>query len=31
MRAVVDVLESEGVDTAFGCPGAAILPFYEAL
>lgn len=31
MRAVVDVLESEGVDTAFGCPGAAILPLYQAL
>ncbi|GAA1976733.1 glyoxylate carboligase [Amycolatopsis minnesotensis] len=31
MRAVVDVLESEGVDTVFGCPGAAILPLYQAL
>lgn len=31
MQAVVDVLESEGVDTAFGCPGAAILPLYQAL
>ncbi|WP_258718678.1 glyoxylate carboligase [Saccharopolyspora gloriosae] len=31
MQAVVDVLESEGVDTAFGCPGAAILPLYAAL
>ncbi|WP_199430330.1 glyoxylate carboligase [Qaidamihabitans albus] len=31
MQAVVDVLASEGVDTAFGCPGAAILPFYQAL
>ncbi|GAA3755459.1 glyoxylate carboligase [Spinactinospora alkalitolerans] len=31
MRAVVDVLRSEGVDTIFGCPGAAILPFYAAL
>jgi tartronate-semialdehyde synthase len=31
MQAVVDVLESEGVDTAFGCPGAAILPLYEAM
>src|SRR3569833_3799884 len=31
MQAVVDVLESEGVDTVFGCPGAAILPQYNAL
>ncbi|SHN47093.1 glyoxylate carboligase [Cryptosporangium aurantiacum] len=31
MQAVVDVLESEGVDTVFGCPGAAILPLYAAL
>lgn len=31
MDAVVDVLRSEGVDTIFGCPGAAILPFYSAL
>ncbi|HEY1573068.1 MAG TPA: glyoxylate carboligase [Pseudonocardiaceae bacterium] len=31
MRAVVDVLVSEGVDVAFGCPGAAILPLYQAL
>jgi tartronate-semialdehyde synthase len=31
MQAVVEVLASEGVDTAFGCPGAAILPFYQAL
>lgn len=31
MQAVVDVLESEGVDTAFGCPGASILPLYAAL
>ncbi|GIJ45443.1 tartronate-semialdehyde synthase [Virgisporangium aliadipatigenens] len=31
MQAVVDVLRSEGVDTVFGCPGAAILPFYAAL
>ncbi len=31
MQAVVDVLKSEGVDTAFGCPGAAILPLYAAL
>ncbi|NIJ13605.1 tartronate-semialdehyde synthase [Saccharomonospora amisosensis] len=31
MQAVVDVLASEGVDTTFGCPGAAILPLYQAL
>jgi tartronate-semialdehyde synthase len=31
MQAVVEVLESEGVDTIFGIPGAAILPFYDAL
>ncbi|RSM43449.1 glyoxylate carboligase [Actinoplanes sp. ATCC 53533] len=31
MRAVIDVLRSEGVDTVFGCPGAAILPFYQAM
>ncbi|MDA8372207.1 MAG: glyoxylate carboligase [Nocardiopsaceae bacterium] len=31
MNAVVEVLRSEGVDTAFGCPGAAILPLYKAL
>lgn len=31
MDAVVKVLESEGVDTVFGIPGAAILPFYKAM
>ncbi|QBI53324.1 glyoxylate carboligase [Streptomonospora litoralis] len=31
MNAVVEVLKSEGVDTAFGCPGAAVLPLYKAL
>ncbi|MFG1943753.1 glyoxylate carboligase [Nonomuraea sp. NPDC048826] len=31
MEAVVKVLESEGVDTVFGIPGAAILPLYAAL
>lgn len=31
MQAVVDVLESEGVDVSFGCPGAAILPLYAAM
>jgi tartronate-semialdehyde synthase len=31
MAAVAAVLESEGVDTVFGIPGAAILPLYAAL
>ena len=31
MQAVVQVLEDEGVKVAFGVPGAAILPLYEAL
>jgi tartronate-semialdehyde synthase len=31
MRAIVDILLSEGVDVAFGCPGAAILPLYQAM
>ena len=31
MRAVVDILRSEGVSTVFGCPGAAILPLYHAM
>jgi len=31
MNAVVEVLKDEGVDTAFGCPGAAVLPLYKAL
>ena len=31
MQAAVHVLESEGVDFAFGIPGAAILPLYDAL
>ncbi len=30
-EAAIRVLESEGVKVAFGVPGAAILPFYEAL
>ncbi len=30
-QAAVRVLESEGVELAFGIPGAAILPFYDAL
>jgi tartronate-semialdehyde synthase len=31
MNAVVEVLKDEGVDIAFGCPGAAILPLYKAM
>src|SRR5690242_13635961 len=31
VEAAVHVLESEGVDLAFGVPGAAILPLYDAL
>ena len=31
MRAVVEILLSEGVDVTFGCPGAAILPLYQAM
>ncbi len=31
MEAAIRVMESEGVDTAFGIPGAAILPLYDAL
>ncbi|WP_116244994.1 glyoxylate carboligase [Nocardiopsis sp. FIRDI 009] len=31
MNAVIEVLKDEGVDTAFGCPGAAILPLYKAM
>lgn len=31
MNAVVEVLKSEGVDTAFGCPGAAVLPLYKGM
>jgi tartronate-semialdehyde synthase len=30
-RAAVEILELEGVDVAFGVPGAAINPFYAAL
>ncbi|MEU6082703.1 glyoxylate carboligase [Streptomyces sp. NPDC047108] len=30
-RAAVEILKREGVDTAFGVPGAAINPFYAAL
>ena len=30
-EAAVKVLESEGVKLAFGIPGAAILPLYQAL
>jgi tartronate-semialdehyde synthase len=31
MEAVVKVMEDEGVEVAFGVPGAAILPLYKAL
>ncbi len=31
MEAAVAVMESEGVDTVFGIPGAAILPLYAAM
>jgi len=31
MQVVVQVLESEGVECAFGIPGAAILPLYDAM
>ncbi len=31
MQAVVNVIRSEEVDTVFGCPGAAILPLYDAM
>ncbi|MFI6319313.1 glyoxylate carboligase [Nonomuraea sp. NPDC050556] len=31
MNAVVHVLKDEGVDVAFGCPGAAILPLYKSM
>jgi len=31
VQAAIHVLESEGVEDVFGIPGAAILPFYEAL
>src|SRR5690348_12101297 len=31
MQAAVHVLESEGVKLAFGVPGSAILPLYDAL
>ena len=30
-RRVLDVLISEGVDVAFGYPGGAIMPLYDAL
>lgn len=31
MEAAVRIMRDEGVDVAFGCPGAAILPLYKAL
>ena len=30
-RAMVKVLEAEGIKTVFGYPGAAICPFYDEL
>ena len=30
-RWLVQALEAEGVDTLFGYPGGAIMPFYDAL
>ncbi|MFC5719158.1 glyoxylate carboligase [Streptomyces gamaensis] len=31
MEAAVHIMKDEGVDIAFGCPGAAILPLYKAM
>ncbi|RAJ69295.1 tartronate-semialdehyde synthase [Streptomyces sp. Amel2xB2] len=31
MEAAVSIMVDEGVDIAFGCPGAAILPLYKAM
>ncbi|MEU5048684.1 glyoxylate carboligase [Streptomyces sp. NPDC021096] len=31
MQAAVHIMKDEGVDIAFGCPGAAILPLYQAM
>ncbi|MEU1312534.1 glyoxylate carboligase [Streptomyces cinnamoneus] len=31
MEAAVHIMKDEGVDVAFGCPGAAILPLYKAM
>ncbi|MEU4209367.1 glyoxylate carboligase [Streptomyces sp. NPDC026206] len=31
MQAAVHIMKDEGVDIAFGCPGAAILPLYKAM
>ncbi|MEV4443308.1 glyoxylate carboligase [Streptomyces sp. NPDC049577] len=31
MHAAVHIMKDEGVDIAFGCPGAAILPLYQAM
>ncbi|MFE6689265.1 thiamine pyrophosphate-binding protein [Streptomyces sp. NPDC057743] len=30
-QAAVEILRDEGVDTVFGCPGAALLPLYAAM
>lgn len=31
MNAAVSIMVDEGVDIAFGCPGAAVLPLYKAM
>jgi tartronate-semialdehyde synthase len=31
MSAAVQIMVDEGVDVAFGCPGAAVLPLYKAM
>ncbi|MFI0717201.1 thiamine pyrophosphate-binding protein [Streptomyces inhibens] len=31
IRAAVQIMKDEGVDIAFGCPGAALLPLYAAM
>ncbi|MGW1379644.1 thiamine pyrophosphate-binding protein [Streptomyces sp. NPDC002446] len=31
IRAAVQIMKDEGVDIAFGCPGAALLPLYTAM
>ncbi|WP_079142492.1 thiamine pyrophosphate-binding protein [Streptomyces noursei] len=31
VQAAVEIMKDEGVDTVFGCPGAALLPLYAAM
>ncbi|MCZ0974507.1 thiamine pyrophosphate-binding protein [Streptomyces albulus] len=31
VRAAVEIMKDEGVDTVFGCPGSALLPLYAAM